>query len=125
MPGSLSHLRSVHESVRKYLGIPNYLTIASKSYKNFQYAVFPLTELLKENALSLATNLSIVPLKLLVTVPAVSVSGLVLCIAKVIDERKWCCSYKDLAKNIQSTSDATGWPPVLEFLELFWDFFCT
>ena len=62
--GSSSHLRSAHENVRKYVGIPNYLTIASTSYKNcFQYADVPLTELINENALSLATNLSYVDLE--------------------------------------------------------------
>ena len=83
------------------MGIPNCLTMDSTSYKNcFQYAGVPLTELINENALSLATKLSIVALKLLLTVPAVSVSGLILCIVKFIDERKWYCSYADLAKNI-------------------------
>ena len=63
------------------MGIPNCLTIARTSNKNyFQYASAPLTELINENALSLVTNLSIVPLKLLLTVPAVSVPGLILCI---------------------------------------------
>ena len=50
--------------------------------------VFLLTEIIDENALSLAANLSVVPLKLFLTVPAVSVPGLILCIAKFIDERK-------------------------------------
>ena len=71
------------------MGIPNYLTMVSASYKNsLQYAGVPLTELIKENALSLATILSIVPLKLLLTVPLVSLFGLILYIAKFIDERK-------------------------------------
>ena len=71
------------------MGIPNYLTMVSTSYKNsLQYAVVPLSELIKENALSLATILSIVPLKLLLTVPLVSLFGLILYIAKFIDERK-------------------------------------
>ena len=65
------------------------LTMVSTSYKNsLQYAVVPLSELVKENALSLATILSIVPLKLLLTVPVVSLFGLILYIAKFIDERK-------------------------------------
>ena len=89
------------------MGIPNCLTIINTSYKNcFEYAVAPLTELIKENTLSLVTNLSILPLKLLLTGAAVSVPGLILCIAKLIVERKWCCSYPDLAKNIESASDA-------------------
>ena len=63
--------------------------MVSASYKNsLQYAGVPLTELIKENALSLATILSIVPLKLLLTVPLVSLFGLILYIAKFIDERK-------------------------------------
>ena len=99
--GSSSHLRSAHDNVRKHVDIPNCLTMARISNKNcFHYAGVPLTELINENALSLATNFSIVPLKLLLTVPSVSVPGLILCIAKFIDERKWCCSYTDLAKNI-------------------------
>ena len=67
-----------------------------------------LTELINDNALSLARNLSFVPLKLLLTIPAVSVLGLILCIAKFIDERKWCCSYADLAKtyNLLLTQNA-------------------
>ena len=56
--------------------------------------------LINENLLSLGTNLLIVPLKLLLAVPGESVPSLVLCIAKFIDERKWSCSYTDLAKNI-------------------------
>ena len=76
---SFSHFRSAHESGRKYVSIPNFLTIASESYKNcFQYAGVPLTEVINENAISLATKLSMVPLKLLLTVPAASVPGLVL-----------------------------------------------
>ena len=50
---------------KKYVGTPNWLTLASKFHKNcFQDHGFPLTGLIKENALSLATNLSIVPSKL-------------------------------------------------------------
>ena len=48
--------------------------------------------------MSFATNLSIVPLRLLLTVPAVSVPGLIFCLAKFIDECKWKCSYIELAK---------------------------
>ena len=99
--GSSSHLRSAHDNVTKYVDIPNCLTIARTSYKNcFQYAGVPLTELIHENALSLATSLSLVPLKLLLTVSAVSMTGSILSIATFIDERKWCCSYTELAKNI-------------------------
>ena len=99
--GSSSHLRSAHDKVTKYVGIPNCLTVSSTSYKNFfQYASVPLTELKNENALSLATHLSTVPLILFLTVPAVTVLGLILCIAKIIDERKWCCSYTDLSKSM-------------------------
>ena len=61
--------------------------------------VVTLTELISKNALSFATDLSMVPLKLLSTIPAVSVPGLILCIAN-IGERKWYCSYTDFAKNI-------------------------
>ena len=74
--------------------------MASTSYRNyFQYAYVPLTELINQNALPLATNLSTIPFKLLLTVPAMSVPGLILCIAKFIDEPKCYCSYIDLAKN--------------------------
>ena len=66
------------------MGIPNCLTIASTSYKNyFQYGSVPFTELINEKVLSLATNLSMVPLKLFLIVPTVSVPGLILCIAKM------------------------------------------
>ena len=72
-------------------GILNCFTVTSTSYKNcFQYAGFPLIELIKENAFSFATNLSTVLLKIL-SAPAVSVPGLILCITKFVDERKWCC----------------------------------
>ena len=37
-----------------------------------------------------------------------SVPGLILSIARFIDEHKWCCSYTDLAKKI-SASDAKYW----------------
>ena len=56
------------------------------------------TKLIEENAFSLATNLSIIPLKLLLTDLTLSVPGLILCIAKFIDKRKWCYSYTDQAK---------------------------
>ena len=78
---SSSH-RLAHDNVRKDVDISNRLTIASTSSKNcFQYAGVPLTELINENVLSLETNLSIFPLKLLVTVSAVSVPGSILWIA--------------------------------------------
>lgn len=55
-----------------------------------------MTELIIGNALPLSTNLSIVPLKSFSTVPAVSVPGLILRIAKFINKRKWPYSYTDL-----------------------------
>ena len=89
-------LRDVY---KKYVGIPNYLAMANTSYKNrFQYAGATLTELINQNALSLATNLSIVLLKLLIADPAVREPALILCIAKSFDKRNWCCSYTDLEK---------------------------
>ena len=48
----------------------------------------PFTELINENALSLTTNLSNVPLKVFLTVSVMSKLGLVLFIVKFIDERK-------------------------------------
>ena len=75
--------------------------ITSTLYKNrFQYAGIPLTEPINQNALSLATFLSIAPFKLFLTVLAVIVPGLVLCVANFIDKCKWCCAYTDLEKNI-------------------------
>ena len=66
-------------NVRKYVVIHKFLTIASKLRKNcFQYVGVSLTEVINENELSLSTKLSIIPLKLLSTVPAVSVLGLIL-----------------------------------------------
>lgn len=54
------HKYWVRKYVRKYVGIPNFLTILSTLYKNcFQQAGVPFT--MNENALSLAINLSIVP----------------------------------------------------------------
>ena len=59
-------------------------TIATTSYKNcFQSTDVPFTELRNENALPLATNISIAPLK---RYPAASVPSFILCIAKFIDE---------------------------------------
>ena len=62
---------------------------------------------MNENALSLAINLSIVPLRLFLTMHSVSAPALVLCIAKFIDERKWCSPYTDRAINMQSPSDGS------------------
>ena len=64
-----------------------------------------MTELIKENALSLPKNLSSASLRLFLTVHAVIVPGLVLCIAKLIDERKWYSSNTNLPKNIYSAFD--------------------
>ena len=76
---SYPHLKSVHENIRKYVGIPNCLAMASTPYKNcFQYAGVRLAEFINENTLSFATILSIVSLKLLLTVPAMSVPGLIM-----------------------------------------------
>ena len=47
----------------KYVGIAKYLTIAKTWYKNFfQYGGVTLAEFIKNNALLLATNMSIVSL---------------------------------------------------------------
>ena len=60
------HVRSAYDNEKKkYVGTPNCLTLASKFHKNFfQDHGFPLTGLIKEITLLLATNLSIVPSKL-------------------------------------------------------------
>ena len=50
----------------------------------FQYTGGFLIELINEKAFSLATNLSIVPLELSLTVLAVKVTGLILCITKLL-----------------------------------------
>ena len=93
------HKYWVRKYVRKYVGIPNFLTILSTLYKNcFQQAGVPFT--MNENALSLAINLSIVPLRLFLAMLSVSAPALVLCIAKFIDERKWCSPYTDQANNM-------------------------
>ena len=66
------YLKSAHDNVRKYVGSPNYLSIASISYRNCpQYAGVTLTQLINENPLSLASNLSNVPLELFLIVLAV------------------------------------------------------
>ena len=109
--GSSSHIRLANENVSKYVNIPDCSIIACTLYKNcFQYAGAALTQLINENAaierlvandaLSVARSLLIVALKIFLTIPAVSVPGLILCIAKFIDEHKWCCSYTDQAKNM-------------------------
>lgn len=88
-----ANLRSAHHNTRKYVGIPNWLPRASISCKSVsRMLVFFLTELLLGNELSLATNLLIVPLKWFLTVlPAVSVPGLMLCVAKAFDEVTQTC----------------------------------
>ena len=60
----------------------------AKNFKNtyFEEHLSTTASVINENALSLATNLSIVTL--------------ILCMAKSIDQRKWGCSYTDLSKNI-------------------------
>ena len=74
--GSSSHLESAHDNVRKYVSISYCLIISSTPYKNcFQYAAVLLAELRNENALSLATNLSIFALKSFLNVPDVSLLG--------------------------------------------------
>ena len=79
------------------MGIPNCLTIANVSFKNrLQYAGVSLTQLINKNALSLATNFPIFPLKLFSIVSTVNVPGLDLHIAKSIDEHKCYCSQADM-----------------------------
>ena len=81
---------SAQDHVGKFVGIPICLTIATVSYKNcFQYVGVPLTEFINENELSLATNLSIVSLKIFLIDPAMILPDLILCIADFIDERRW------------------------------------
>ena len=64
------------------------LTLASTLYKiRCQCTGVPFIELINENALSLAKNVSTVLLKLFRTIPAVSVPDLILSKAKFIDER--------------------------------------
>ena len=68
---------------------------------HFQYPGILLMKFINENVLSLATNLLIVPSKLLLTVVVVSVPYLILCIAMFIDKRKWCSYSKNIKyKNI-------------------------
>ena len=69
------------------MNIPNWQAIDKTFYKNyFQYCGVPLTELINRNALPFPRNLSIDYLKFFLTVNSVSVSGIILCIAKFIDE---------------------------------------
>ena len=57
------HLGSAQSNVRKYVGISNCLNIARTSYKVcFQYCDLTLTDPIKENALLVASNMSIVTL---------------------------------------------------------------
>ena len=71
------------------MGIPNSLTMPSTLYKNcFQYIGVPPTELINENALSLAKNLLSIHFKLSIII-TVSVTGLLLCKTKFIDVCKW------------------------------------
>ena len=58
------------------------------SHNCFQYASVPLDGHMNKNALTIVTNLSIVPLKSLLTVLALSVPRLILSIAKFINESK-------------------------------------
>ena len=56
-----SYFRSAQDNVRKYVGLPNCVTIASTLHKNcLQYVGVSLIELVNENAFSLATKLLIV-----------------------------------------------------------------
>ena len=67
--------------------VRNCLIIASRLYKNcVRYAGVPMTELVNENSFYLAAYLSIPPLKLILTVLAVNVLGLILCTEEFIDE---------------------------------------
>ena len=82
---SPSYLKSTHDNKQKYVGIPNYFILVKILYKScFQFSGVSLTELINENALWLATNFSVAPIKLFVTTPAASVASLILCIAKFI-----------------------------------------
>ena len=57
------HLGSAQINVRKYVGISNCLNIARASYKVcFQYCNLTLTDPIKENALLMASNMSVVTL---------------------------------------------------------------
>ena len=90
-----------HVNVRKYVGFFNCLNIVNTSSKNyFQYAGVPLNELINKIGKSLATKLSIVPLKLHLTVPVLSVLDLIWCIAKFIDERKLRFIHRPSRKDI-------------------------
>ena len=89
-----------HDNVKKYMGIPNCLTITSISNKNcFQYAGVSLTELINENSFWPARNFSTVSFRMYLKVAAAIEPGLNLYIANFIDKRKWRCSQTNLAKN--------------------------
>ena len=69
------------------MNIPNWQAIDKTFYKNyFQYSGVPLTELINRNALPFPRTLSIDYLKFFLTVNSVSVSGIILCVAKFVDE---------------------------------------
>ena len=90
MYGSSSHLRSARENARKYGGISHCLIISSTLKENcLQYAGVPFIDIINENTLSLATHISIVPLKIFLIFPVACVPGLILWIAKFIDGRSW------------------------------------
>ena len=57
-----------------------------------------MTKLIKENALFLAINLSVVPV--LLAILALNVPGSIWCIAKFIDERMRYCSFTGMPKNV-------------------------
>ena len=68
---------------RQNIDIPDYWSIGNTWHKIcHHYTGIPLTVLINENTLILATNLFIVSLKFCFYVPAISVPGLILCIAK-------------------------------------------
>ena len=91
--GSYSHLSSAHDSVRKYLGIPNCLIILHhmKTVSSMLTCLWLNSEM-KIHCPLQQTFLNCF-FKITLTVPAVSVLGLILCIARFIDECKCCCSY--------------------------------
>ena len=77
--GNSFHLRSAQDNVRKYVCVASCLAIVLTSYKHsLQYAIVSLVELINENAVLIEAKVSVVPLKSFLTVPAVTVAGLVL-----------------------------------------------
>ena len=85
--GGSFHLSSAYTNVKNYVAVPNCLIIASRLYKScVRYAGVLMTELVNENSFYLAAHLSVPPLKLILTVPAASVLGLILCTEEFIDE---------------------------------------